>query len=231
MDEQEDQWTRGRRLPRRPGARRRPRPRGGARRPPARRACRRSRCRRCRAGCSSCWPRIAGARRVLEVGTLGGYSTICLARALPADGELVTLELDPHHAEVARANLARAGLGGIVEIRVGRALDIAAPSSRREGHAPFDLVFIDADKADNPDYFELGREARPSRHGHRPRQRHPPRRGRRPAEDTTPTSPARARRWSCMGEDPRVTATVIQTVGSKGYDGFALAVVGGPAGA
>ncbi len=96
--------------------------------------------------------RLNGARSILEIGTLGGYSTIWLARALPADGQLITLEVDPKHAEVARGNLARAGLEGMVEVRVGPALE-TLPKLAAEGRGPFDLVFIDADKPRNPEYF------------------------------------------------------------------------------
>src|SRR5271156_3366194 len=96
--------------------------------------------------------RIQGARSILEIGTLGGYSTIWLARALPADGRLITLEAEPNHAQVAQANLARAGLTDIVELRLGRALD-TLPQLEAEGCGPFDLIFIDADKPSNPDYF------------------------------------------------------------------------------
>src|SRR5688572_22018086 len=95
---------------------------------------------------------IQGARTILEIGTLGGYSTIWLARALPQGGRLVTLEADPKHAEVARANLARAGLEGVVDLRLGRALDIL-PRLSAEDAGPFDFIFIDADKPNNPDYF------------------------------------------------------------------------------
>src|SRR4051812_10203908 len=101
--------------------------------------------------------RIHGARRILEIGTLGGYSTIWLARALPPEGRLVTLEADARYAEVARANLARAGLGGLVEVRVGRAQE-SLPALAAEGGAPFDLVFIDADKPSNVEYFEWALE-------------------------------------------------------------------------
>ena len=96
--------------------------------------------------------RLMGARSILEIGTLGGYSTIWLARALPAEGRLISLEADPNHAEVARANLARAGLNGQVEVRVGLALD-SLPRLAAEGHGPFDLIFIDADKPNNPGYL------------------------------------------------------------------------------
>jgi predicted O-methyltransferase YrrM len=170
--------------------------------------------------------RMMGARRVLEIGTLGGYSTICLARALPSDGALVTLELSPDHADVARANIARAGLEKVVAIRVGRAVD-SLRQLESEGQAPFDLVFIDADKASNPDYLDYA-----VRLGHpgtvivldnairggaiaEPERDDP---------DVTGTRAALER----MGNDPRLFATVIQTVGGKGYDGFALAVLDTP---
>lgn len=167
-----------------------------------------------------------GARRILEVGTLGGYSTICLARALPPGGRLISLELEPRHAEVARANLARAGFGeDVAEVRVGSALDLL-PALEAEDGAPFDLVFLDADKPNTPAYFDWAlRLARPGtlivadnviRHG----------------EVVDPESAddrvQGMRRFHEMaGAEPRVTATTIQTVGSKGYDGFTLAVVVG----
>jgi predicted O-methyltransferase YrrM len=171
--------------------------------------------------------RIAGARRVLEVGTLGGYSTICLARALPRGGKLVTLEVDAHHAEVARANIDRAGLGDIVDIRLGRALDTLG-ELEKERHEPFDLVFIDADKVNSPQYFrwavKLGRPGtviildNAIRHGSVV-----------DAQSADPDVAGTREVLDLMGSEPHVTATVIQTVGSKGYDGFALAVVnGGP---
>ena len=165
--------------------------------------------------------RIAGARSVLEVGTLGGYSTICLARALPGDGELVTLEVNPHHAEVAQANIARAGFADLVEIRVGPALDTLRQLG---GHAPFDLVFIDADKANSPGYYEwavkLGHPGtvivldNAVRHG-----------AIADAQNNDPDVVGTRAALEAMGRDPRVAATVIQTVGGKGYDGFALAVL------
>ena len=168
---------------------------------------------------------IANARRILEVGTLGGYSTLWLARALPADGRLVTLELDPHHAEVARANIARAGLSGNVEVRVGPALETLAQlaAARTE---PFDLVFLDANKEAYPEYLEAAlRLARPGtvilgdnvvRDG----------------EVVDAASPDErvqgVRRFlEKLASDPRLSATALQTVGSKGYDGFAMAVVVG----
>ncbi|MDQ6926928.1 MAG: O-methyltransferase [Candidatus Eremiobacteraeota bacterium] len=168
--------------------------------------------------------RIAGARRVLEVGTLGGYSAICLARALRGDGELVTLEVDPHHAEVARANIARAGLDDIVDIRVGRALD-SLRDLEREGREPFDLVFIDADKVNSSAYFEWALKL--GRPGTVIILDNAIRRG--TVADTQSNDPdvvGTREALQLMGRDPRVTATVVQTVGSKGYDGFALAVMG-----
>src|ERR1700730_7673022 len=101
--------------------------------------------------------RLQGARRILEIGTLGGYSTIWLARALPADGRLITLEADPRYAEVARANIARAGLDAMVDLRVGRALD-TLPRIVAEGGGAFDLTFIDADKQSIPEYFRFARK-------------------------------------------------------------------------
>ena len=109
---------------------------------------------RCRNFGRNAFQDAQGARSILEVGTLGGYSTIWLARALPADGRLVTLEADPQHADVARANIARAGLADIVEVRLGRALEML-PQIAAEGLGPFDLIFIDADKPSNSDYFAL----------------------------------------------------------------------------
>ena len=106
--------------------------------------------------------RIHGARRILEVGTLGGYSTIWLARSLPPDGRLITLELDAHYAEVARGNLARAGFADVVEIRVGSALETLA-ELHAEGDGPFDLVFLDADKKNHPGYLEWSLKLRASR--------------------------------------------------------------------
>jgi predicted O-methyltransferase YrrM len=172
--------------------------------------------------------RIAGARRVLEVGTLGGYSTICLARALPSDGALVSLEVDAHHAEVARANVARAGLGDVVEIRLGPALDTLR-DLESEGHEPFDLVFIDADKVNSPYYFEWA--VRLGHPGTVVVVDNAVRRG--TVVDATSSDPdvvATRAVLELMGRDTRVSTTVIQTVGTKGYDGFALAVVGPTAG-
>ena len=110
--------------------------------------------------------RIQGARRILEIGTLGGYSTIWLARALPPEGRLVSLELDPGHAEVAERNVRAAGVGHLVEIRVGPAAQSLAALSEEAGE-PFDLVFIDADKRSTPEYYELALGTVPPRHGDR----------------------------------------------------------------
>jgi predicted O-methyltransferase YrrM len=167
--------------------------------------------------------RAVGARAILEIGTLGGYSAIWLARALAPGGRLLSLELDPRHAEVARANLSRAGLAGVTEVRVGAALD-TLPALAREGAGPFDLVFIDADKANIAEYVDWSvRLARPG------------------AlivvdnviRDGKVTDPASAdasvhgvRRFNeRFAADPRVRVTTLQTVGHKGWDGLALAVV------
>ena len=165
--------------------------------------------------------RMSGARRILEIGTLGGYSTIWLARALPEDGELVTLELDPGYAEVARANLERAGLGKRVDIRVGRAADTLAAMT---DEAPFDLAFIDADKQSNAAYVrEAIRLARPGatiivdnviRDG----------RVLDAASDDPAIIGTRAL-FDQLAADRRIDATAIQTVGAKGWDGFVLAMV------
>jgi len=166
---------------------------------------------------------IQGARRILEIGTLGGYSTIWLARALPPDGRLVTLEFEPKHAEVAAANIANAGLSAVVQIRVGPALDSLA-KLHAEGCAPFDLIFIDADKPNNPGYLEWAlRLSRPGAIII----------GDNVIRDGAVTDPQNpdprvqgVRRFiQMMADDPRLDATAIQTVGSEGYDGFTLAVV------
>ncbi|WP_432098203.1 O-methyltransferase [Streptomyces sp. WAC 04229] len=166
---------------------------------------------------------IQGARTILEIGTLGGYSTIWMARALPADGRLVTLEYSARHAEVATRNLARAGLDSLVDVRVGPALE-SLPKLADENPAPFDLVFIDADKGNNPHYLEWalkltstgslividnvvreGRVADPDDTG----------------DDVRGTRAA----IEMIGAHPRLSGTAVQTVGGKGYDGFALARV------
>ena len=169
--------------------------------------------------------RLQGARTILEVGTLGGYSTICLARALPPDGKLVSLELDPHHAQVAFGNLERAGLAALVDLRVGPALS-ALPRLAEEGAGPFDLVFIDADKRSSPEYVTWALElTQPGsaiivdnviRAGALadPRSEDPSVRGSR-------------RLLDLLAAEPRLSSTALQTVGGKGYDGFTLSLVVG----
>jgi predicted O-methyltransferase YrrM len=169
--------------------------------------------------------RSIGARTALEFGTLGGYSTIWLGRALPADGRLVTLESDPAYAEVARANVERAGLGGLVEIRVGPALE-TLPELEEEGIGPFDLVFIDADKVNTPGYFTWSIER--TRRGGLIVADNVVRDGRLVDEaDEDPAIPAQRRFHEMLAAEPRVEATTIQTVGGKGYDGFSIALVTG----
>lgn len=166
-----------------------------------------------------------GARRILEIGTLGGYSTIWLARALPHDGRLLTLEAEPKHAEVARANIARAGLAEIVEVRVGRALD-TLPKIAAEMREPFDLTFIDADKSRSADYFTWALQL--SRRGSLIIVDNVVRNGAIADAANTNADVAGTRRFLEMAAaEPRVNVTAIQTVGSKGYDGFALALVVG----
>ncbi|MEP9353487.1 O-methyltransferase [Xanthobacter sp. KR7-65] len=167
--------------------------------------------------------RMVGARRILEIGTLGGYSTIFLARALPEDGVVVTLEADPHHAEVARANFARAGIAGKVDLRVARAIE-TLPQLEAEGAGPFDLVFIDADKPSNPDYLHWA--LRLSRPGTLIVCDNVVRDGRVIDAQSTDASVVGVRRtYDFAGVEPRLTATAVQTVGAKGYDGFALLLV------
>ena len=164
-----------------------------------------------------------GAKSILEVGTLGGYSTIWLARALPPGGRLLTLEINPATAKVARANLARAGLDGVVEVRVGPALDSLRELCARKA-PPFDLVFIDADKVNNPEYFRAALEL--TRSGSLIIVDNVVRDGEILDEHTQDAAVRGTRAlYAVMGAEPRVTATAIQTVGSKGYDGFAIARV------
>jgi predicted O-methyltransferase YrrM len=167
--------------------------------------------------------RIQGARKVLEFGTLGGYSTIWLARALPEDGKLVTLEASPRHAEIARANIARAGLSHLVEIRVGRALELL-PALYEESIAPFDLIFIDADKANIPEYVEGSLKL--SRPGTIIIVDNVVRSGLVADPEATDLG-VRGVHDFCglIAGNPRLSATAIQTVGRKGYDGFSLAIV------
>ena len=170
--------------------------------------------------------RIRGARRILEIGTLAGYSTIWLARALPAGGRLVTLEFDPAHAAVAAENFERAGLAETIELRVGPALESLAQLDE-EGAAPFDLVFIDADKPNNPGYLEFALKL--TRPGSVIVGDNVVREGAviEPASDDPRVQGVR-RFTEMLGADPRLEATALQTVGSKGWDGFALAIVEAP---
>lgn len=169
---------------------------------------------------------IHGARTILEVGTLGGYSTIWLARALPAGGRMVTLEVDPKHAQVAQANLANAGLSEVVDVRVGPALE-TLPALATEDVGPFDLTFIDADKQNNAEYFGWAIElSRPGsviivdnvvRHGAVIDE-----------ESDDPGVTGVRRLGELIADEPRVSATTIQTVGRKGYDGLTIALVTAP---
>ena len=165
--------------------------------------------------------RMIGASRILEIGTLGGYSTICMARAVREGGRVVTLEAEPEHAEVARKNIARAGLAHIVDLRLGFALDILPTLT---GEAPFDLIFIDADKPSMPDYLTWAlRLSRIDtvivgdnvvRDGEVANKR-----------SADPDVQGVQRYLKMIGENPRLNGTVFQTVGSKGWDGLAIALV------
>jgi predicted O-methyltransferase YrrM len=167
--------------------------------------------------------RMAGARRILELGTLGGYSTIWLARALPPTGQVITLEYDAKHAEVARKNFARAGLEKRIELRVGKALDML-PEIAAAHRTPFDLIFIDADKRNNPAYFTWALKlARPGtiiivdnvvRDG-----------AVLDAASSDADIQGIRELFTMLGKEPRVSATALQTVDAKGHDGFALALV------
>ncbi|WP_394839293.1 O-methyltransferase [Pendulispora rubella] len=167
--------------------------------------------------------RIAGAKSILEVGTLGGYSTIWLARALPANGRLVTLEADAKHAEVARANFARAGLDKVIDLRLGLALE-TLPKIEAEKLGPFDLVFIDADKTNNVGYFDWALKL--ARRGTIIVVDNVVRQG--AVVDATSTDAAVRgvrRLYERLSAEKRVSTTALQTVGIKGYDGFVLALV------
>ncbi|MDT7597689.1 MAG: hypothetical protein QOJ06_3235 [Pseudonocardiales bacterium] len=171
--------------------------------------------------------RMINARRILEFGTLGGYSTIWLARALPPDGRLITLESVRKHAEVARANIARAGLADLVDVRIGEALDTVPRLA--EAEELFDLVFIDADKPHNADYFTWS--VRLTRPGGVIIVDNVVRGGNVLEADTADPDVQGVRRLNeVMAAEPSVSATTIQTVGAKGYDGFTIAVVGQSAG-
>ena len=163
---------------------------------------------------------IQGAKRILEIGTLGGYSSIWLARSLPADGQLVTLELSPKHADVARQNLERAGVASRVEVRVGRALDTLA-ALVSEGVQPFDFVFIDADKQSIPEYFQWSLEL--ARVGSVIVVDNVIRNGNVIDAASSDANVRGVRRFNeLLSKTASVSATSIQTVGSKGYDGFTL---------
>ena len=166
--------------------------------------------------------RLAGARRILEIGTLGGYSTIWLARALPAGGHLITLEADPKHAAVARANLDRAGLSDLVEIRVGPAL-ASLPALAAEGSGPFDLTFIDADKPSTPSYLDWA--VKLSRPGSLIIIDNVIRNGAVIEGESRDPNIQGVRRTLELLAGQATSVTAIQTVGSKGYDGLALALV------
>ncbi len=167
--------------------------------------------------------RMMGAKRILEIGTLGGYSTIFLARAVPEGGKVVTLEAVALHAEVARANFARAGLSGRIDLRLAPAIE-TLPLLEKEGAGPFDLIFIDADKPSNPAYLDWA--LRLSRPGTLIVCDNVVRAGRVLDADSTDASVVGIRRtYDMAGADPRLTATAVQTVGAKGYDGFALLLV------
>ena len=167
--------------------------------------------------------RSMDARTILEIGTLGGYSTICLARALPEGGRLVTLEFNSLHAQVAQANIARAGLAGQVEVIVGRAVDsLAALSAERRG--PFDMIFIDADKPSYPDYLTWSLQL--SRPGTLIIADNVVRAGKVIDPDSDDPNVQGVRRFNeLLAADPLVDATILQTVGGKGYDGLAIVLV------
>jgi predicted O-methyltransferase YrrM len=167
--------------------------------------------------------RMIGARNILEIGTLGGYSTIWLARALPEGGRVVTLEISPKHAEVAQQNWASAGVAEKIELRLGKALDIL-PAIAREGRGPFDLIFIDANKSSMPEYFEWSLQlARPCAVIIADNV---VRNGAVLDAGTDDQDVQGVRRFAEMvAEEKRVSATVLQSVGSKGYDGFAVLLV------
>jgi predicted O-methyltransferase YrrM len=167
--------------------------------------------------------RMQGAHRILEIGTLGGYSTIWLARGLARDGRLISLEVDPKHAAVARENLARAGFAGQVDVQVGPALETLAELVEN-GCAPFDLIFIDADKETYAEYLQCA--LRLSRLGTLIIADNVVRKGAvtDPASDDARVQGIR-RFYERLAAEPCLTATAIQTVGSKGYDGFAIALV------
>ena len=166
---------------------------------------------------------LQGARRILEIGTLGGYSTICLARALPPDGQIVTLEVNPRHAEVALSNIARANLSSVVDLRLGPALESLAQLEAQHAE-PFDLIFIDADKPGYPHYLQWALKF--SRPGTLILADNVIRDGAVADASTADAAAQGARQFlETLAADPRLSSTALQTVGSKGYDGFAMARV------
>jgi predicted O-methyltransferase YrrM len=166
---------------------------------------------------------LAGAKRILEIGTLGGYSTIWLARGLLAGGRLITLEFNPKHAEIARSNIARAGLTDVVEIRVGSALD-TLPKLQSEVKEPFDMVFIDADKPNNAEYLRWALKL--SRRGTLIIIDNVVRDGAVIDANSSDKDVQGARHlFELLASEPQFSSTALQTVGTKGYDGFAIAIV------
>lgn len=169
--------------------------------------------------------RLVRARRILEIGTLAGYSTLFLAEGLERDGRIVTLEIDPAHAAVARANFDRAGIADRVDLRLGPAV-ASLPKILEEGIGPFDMIFIDADKPSNPDYLAFALKL--SRPGTLIVSDNVVRGGRVLEQDSTDRSVQGTRAlFDALAADPSLLSTAIQTVGAKGYDGFALTLVGG----
>ncbi|TXS54950.1 O-methyltransferase [Streptomyces sp. t39] len=170
--------------------------------------------------------RVQGARRILEIGTLGGYSAIWLARALPEHGRLISLEFDPAHADVARANLDRAGLGAVAEVRTGAALDLLPRIEKEPGAGPFDLVFVDADKVNNPRYVEWA--LRLTRPGSLIVVDNVVRGGAvTDASSQDPAVTGTREMFELVANEPRLDATAVQTVGVKGWDGLLVARVVG----
>jgi predicted O-methyltransferase YrrM len=166
---------------------------------------------------------VRGARTILELGTLGGYSTIWLARALPPDGSLITIEAEPRYAEIAQASIERAGLAELIELRVGPALEVLSELDREKA-GPFDLTFIDADKVNTPNYFSWALDH--SIAGGLIVADNVVRNGTlADADSDDPSVRAQRRLHEMIAAEPRISATTIQTVGSKGYDGFTLAMM------
>ncbi|MBS1608034.1 MAG: O-methyltransferase [Bacteroidetes bacterium] len=167
--------------------------------------------------------KLCNAKKILEIGTLGGYSTIWMARALPKDGKLISLELDPHHAEVAKRNISYAGLSEIVDIRLGKAID-TLPQLLKEKAGPFDMVFIDADKPPYTEYFEWSLKL--SRPGTLIVADNVIRDGKVVLKESPDEMSAGAKRFNeALAANKDVTATIIQTVGTKEHDGMAIAIV------